>query len=386
MQSMSLLPALREVPAERQPGSRRSYRDQVQALYRADAAMIAAETAAATSFAMWGLFDTLNVDDTLTDAYAQQYPGLAADHSLYDQWQEITQRGADSADGFLNGLKGKVAEFNTVDVLENHGYTNVHIAESATQPGWDISAVDANGAAVLWQVKTGGAEYAGDAQSAILDNPEVQFAVSSEIYDHIAENSPELTERLLDVGSDFDLVEGIEDGLETLVDNLGIDLPDGLGDVLPYAGAIMAGARLIYGALQTERQFKHIDRTERNKVQVIQALTTMSRIGVTTVLATAGGAGGGAIGTAVPLLGNVVGGIAGGFIGAGIGVYLNQHLQPHMLNLALDITGLTEDDLIYYKNKPTIDNAAYEFQDNAANLRLALAQPWHPRAPLAAGA
>ena len=34
-----------------------------------------------------------------------------------------------------------------------------------------------------------------------------------------------------------------------------------------------------------------------------------------------------------------------------MGMYLNKHLEPHMLDLALDITNLTRDDLFYYKNK-----------------------------------
>ena len=48
---------------------------------------------------------------------------------------------------------------------------------------------------------------------------------------------------------------------------------------------------------------------------------------------------------------------------AGVGMYLNRHLQPHMLeSLALNITGLTNDDLFYYKNKPRIDNVALSYQ------------------------
>ena len=39
-------------------------------------------------------------------------------------------------------------------------------------------------------------------------------------------------------------------------------------------------------------------------------------------------------------------------------MYLNKHLQPHMLDLALNITGLTHDDLFYYKNKQRIDDTA----------------------------
>ena len=375
MESIILLTELERLPVGHHSVGRWSHQEQMQALRDADPIQGAAEATAATSLAMWGLFDGVNVGDTLSSAYSEQYPGLAAEHSLYEHWLEVTDRGADAADGFLSGLKGKVAEFNTVDLLESMGYADVQIAGSATQALWDITADSANGEEVLWQVKTGVSERAGDVQALMLDNPEVQFAVSTEIYGRIAEHSPDLMGQMLDIGSDFDLVVDISDGLDTLADNMGIDLPDGVGDLLPYAAAIMAGARLIYGALRTERQFKHLDRTERNKVQVIQALTAMSRIGVTVVLSMAGAAAG----SVVPLLGNVVGGVAGMVGGAAMGSYLNRYLQPHMLDLALDITGLTHDDLFYYKNKLMIDAAAYAYQANGGSLRSQLAEPWHPR-------
>ncbi len=46
----------------------------------------------------------------------------------------------------------------------------------------------------------------------------------------------------------------------------------------------------------------------------------------------------------------------------------NGYLQPHMLNLALNITGLTNDDLFYYKNKPRIDDVALNFSQQASAL------------------
>ena len=49
-------------------------------------------------------------------------------------------------------------------------------------------------------------------------------------------------------------------------------------------------------------------------------------------------------------------------------MYLNRHLQPHMLNLALNITGLTNDDLFYYKNKPRIDGVALNISQQARAL------------------
>ena len=66
--------------------------------------------------------------------------------------------------------------------------------------------------------------------------------------------------------------------------------------------------------------------------------------------------------------GNVIANIGGTVIGASMGMCLNKHLQPHMLDLVLNITGLTHDDLFYYKNKPRIDEVAFISQIRAREL------------------
>ena len=324
--------------------------------------------ASSTSFGLWGVFDANNVDDRLGQAYWRQYPNEAADQSLHEQWLEITEKGDISVTGFINGLKGKFAEIKTVESLEQKGFTNVSIPDDPTQPIWDISATSPGGEQIFWQVKTGTAERASEIESLMADNPDVNYAVSAEIYYRIAERSPGLTDSMIDIGSNYDLVEGTQDGLNTLSGNLGIDVPDSVVEIVPYAGAILAGARLVYSVLQTEKQFKAADRTTRNKIQVVQSLTLMSRMGVTTALATVGGMGGTAAGSFIPFVGNLVGGIAGTVAGAGMGMYLNKHLDPHMLDLALDITGLTRDDLFYYKNKERIDDVALSFRQTAIEL------------------
>ena len=367
MQSANLLPALRELPGAAY-GRRKPLREVLAELAHTDRAMFAAEFAAATSFGLWAIFDDVNVDDNIAAAYEAQYPGLAADRSLHDHWQQMLDSGPDSTIGFLSGLKGKLAEFNAADLLEQSGYTGVAIADNPTQPVWDISAIAPDGESILLQVKTGSEGYANSVMEAMADAPDVHFLVSSEIYDHIADTVPELMDRVTDIGSDYALVAGIHDGLDTLSSNLGIDIPDGVGNIIPYAGAIIAGARLIHSVLRTEKEFKSVDRTTRNKIQVVQTLTLMSRMGISTVLSAVGGMGGTAAGSAVPFVGNLIGGIVGTVAGAGMGMYLNQHLQPHMLNLALDITGLTGDDLFYYKNKPRIDQTALSFRNTAAEL------------------
>ena len=176
---------------------------------------------------------------------------------------------------------------------------------------------------------------------------------------------------LTDIGPDLELVDGTTDGLNTLSANMGIDIPDGLVDIIPFAIVIVGSARLIYSVLRTEREFKAADRTTKNQIQVVQTLTLMSKMGVSVVLATAGGAAGGAAGTAVPGVGNAIGMTGGSLAGAGMGMYLNKHLQPHMLDLALNITGLTRDDLFYYKNKPRINELASTFQRKAGELAAA---------------
>ena len=369
MQSSNLLPELRKLPGTKSSQSR-SFRDMISDLLGMDRALYASEAAAATSFAMWGIFDTINVDDNLrakiTEAHERAFGNY--DGTVTDHWQEMSQQGQDATQGFMNALKGKVAEIDTKNMLEERGYTDVKIAENPTQPVWDVSATTPEGEPILWQVKTGNTGYASNVEPLMQGNPDISYAVSTEIYDEISEQSPGLIDRMTDIGFDYERKEGIKSGLETLSDNMGLDLPDSIGEVVPYAGAIIVSARLIHDAIRNEKKFSNVDRTTKNKLQVVQALTIMSRFGVSTVLSTAGGFGGGTIGSAVPGIGNLVGGIAGTLVGAGMGMYLNKHLQPYMLDLALNITGFEHADLFYFRNKDHIDQIALSFQKNAGLL------------------
>ena len=371
MQSLNLMPELLKLPAG-PTDIPQSSRDRLTALVGADRAVYAAEISSASSAGLWTVFDEANVDDNLRAAYEAQYPNLAADHSLCEYWQSMMDRGEASMQGFINGIKGKLAEFNAAEQLRDAGYTNVTIAENSTQPVFDITAIPPGGGAeVSWQVKTGGADYASEVLDAMKRSPDVHFAVSSEIHDQISESAPEMAERMLELDADLELVSGIQDGLETLSNNLGVDVPDSLAEIIPYGAAIAASARLLYGVIRTEREFRAADRTTRNKIQVVQTLTLMSRMGISSVLAYAGGMGGTAAGSVIPGVGNLAGGIAGSLAGAGMGMYLNRHLQPRMLSLALGITGLEQDDLFYFKNKPRIDLLALSFQRTAASLNTA---------------
>ncbi|MCY4366091.1 MAG: hypothetical protein OXE17_07700 [Chloroflexi bacterium] len=117
MQSSKLLPALRELPGSDESGQTRSFRDNITGILNMDRAMYAAEFAAGVSGGMWAIFDSVNVDDTLGQAFAAQYPGLAAEHSLYQQWQEMMVLGPDYMESFINELRDEAAIMEAVDLL-----------------------------------------------------------------------------------------------------------------------------------------------------------------------------------------------------------------------------------------------------------------------------
>ena len=395
MQSTNLLPALCELPTGKSR-QRMSLRDTITGLVNTDRAMYAAEFASSISIGLWGIFSGFNVDDRLFEAYVTRWPNLSADHSLHEQVQSMIENGAFTENNWLvRGLKGQQAEFEARDWLEQNGYSGVEFPQKVdgeidpSNEGWDIKAISPDGQEVLIQVKTGTSLSEGDFRNLMVENSDIDiWAVGTEYYDkavRAAESVPDIVDRTVTaIGPDYKLVEGTTDGLETLSANRGIDIPDGVIDIIPYAAAIMAGARLICSVVKTEKEFKAADRTEKNKLQVVQTLTLMSRMGISAVLSVAGGKGGVVVGTTVgamagtvvPGVGNAVagtvGGISGGIGGAlsgwQMGRYLNKHLQPHMLNLALNITGITHDDLFYYKNKPRINEVSATFPDKGGRV------------------
>ena len=384
MRSPNLLPALRELPGGND-GAHQSFREIMTGLVSTDRAMYAAEFASVVSVGMWYVFgDDASRTDTIlrtdfpgteiNDSYLQAayertdlFDSDVPDMNVVERWRQALASGEDSKEDFLDDLKGIVAEFNARDQFNQQGY-NLELAADRYQRGWDLHGTNPDGEYVQIQVKTGVSEAQFDRTIEAMQETDYPFAVGSEINTHISENARELVDRLTDIGPDAALVEGTNDALTTLSANMGIDVPDSIVEIVPFAGAIFAGARLVYSVIKTEGEFKAVDRTARNKIQVVQSLTLMSRMGINTVLATVGGAGGVAAGSAVPFVGNLVGGIVGTLGGAGLGMYLNRHLQPRMLDLALNITGLGHDDLFYYKNKVRIDEVALSFRQTAGQL------------------
>lgn len=355
MQSLALLPELQNLPVS-EDAHGLDFHDTVTRLRSMDKDHFAIELTEGVESAMEGLFDWRNVPDDLKEAYELLYPDNP--FSLDEKFQEEAAEGASNLVGFVSNLKGKVAELRAEELLEDRfsGY-DFSIAEDLSQPGWDLSGVNAEGHEILVQVKMGAEEYAYDVAEAMRDNPDTYFAVSQEIYRKVSELSPELSHQLISLGeSNLEFTQEVSEGLEILALNEGLDIPDGIGEMLPYAGEIILGIRLVMDMVSTERDFKDVQLQDRSRVHAIKALALMSKFGVTTVLTTAGGAGGTAAGTAMlPGPGSVAGGIVGSIAGAVTAAFLNRRLQPRMMEVGMAVAGMDEDDMFYFRNKKVID-------------------------------
>ena len=428
MQSSSLLPALRKLPRG-ESGQQAPFREQISSIVNMDRAMDAAESASSVSAGMWFLFDDRNVlgidipytgvnlDDDLRETMAQAHRLAFPSESrtVWEHWKDAYSVPGTFDNTFMSPFKGKFAELETNRLLESDGWTHMTLAPGPGHPYWDNIGIAPDGRVAVIQSKTGESYSASDVQRWMAEdhpnlyeqvnedvqrwvaNPEIlerhpqlatiaerlaegpdsfvpdrYFAFGSELYGTAVSSTVDEVDRIVaDLGSAAELEGTTSEGLGLLSDNMGIDIPDGVVELVPYAATIFAATRLLVSVLRTEREFQAADRTTKNRIQVVQTLTLMSRMGITTVCAAGGGVAGGAVGSVVPGVGNLVGGIAGSIGGAGIGRYLNRHLQPHMLNLALNITGLTNDDLFYYKNKPRIDATALSFESRARALATA---------------
>jgi hypothetical protein len=124
------------------------------------------------------------ISDEIIRAYEAAYPDLAEAISFEDKVRELD---ADTLTGFISGVKGKLFEQKYVGYLNDgnlpDGYVAV-IAESATQPGWDISIEGANGeiASVLQAKATDSVSYVKD---AIEKYPNIDVVTTDEVYSHL---------------------------------------------------------------------------------------------------------------------------------------------------------------------------------------------------------
>lgn len=314
------------------------------------------------------LFDWRNVNDQyralMTEAHGKVFPDVATRMDLHEHFQQIRDRGPEAARGFVSTLKGKMAEIRNIERLEEiFPGSQWELASSVTQPGWDITGTLSDGSRVSIQSKLGGESYAHDVISHMDTAPDTPFMLSSELYSRIGQARPDLVGQMINSGiENTSFTADTTHNLTLLAKNHGIDIPDGIGDALPYVAEVVLAIRLILDVAAVEGDLKNFPRDQKTRLQALRALLLLQRFGVTALLVGGGGAIGATAGTAVPGPGTAIGGITGSVVGAVTAAKVNRLIRPYTLNFALELTGMSEDDLFYFQNKRTIDQLARNLQ------------------------
>lgn len=121
------------------------------------------------------------VPEDIERAFDLAYPELTQTESFADAVSRMT---SDQLTGLVSGVKGKLFEIELVDHLNNGGLPDgfqAAMAESATQPGWDIQITDASGqVSELLQAKA--TESASYVREALERYPSIDVTTTSEVH------------------------------------------------------------------------------------------------------------------------------------------------------------------------------------------------------------
>lgn len=152
------------------------------------------------------------VSDEITNAYEAAYPDLSDTISFEDKVRDLDD---EALTGFISGVKGKLFEQKYVEYLNDgnlpDGYTAV-LAESATQPGWDIAIEGENGeiASVLQAKATDSVSYV---QDALEKYPNIDVVTTDEVYSHLVMSG--ISENITNGSiSNVELVDALENSVD----------------------------------------------------------------------------------------------------------------------------------------------------------------------------
>ena len=154
-----------------------------------------------------------NVPQEILNAYSAAYPNLAEKISFEDKVFEL---GPGEIQGFISGVKGKLFEMQYVDYLNDgqlpEGYSAI-LAESATQPGWDIAIAGPSGETVdVLQAKA--TDSVAYVKEAIEKNPNIDVVTTDEVYSHLVLSG--VSENVVESGiANVDLEQSLEDAISS---------------------------------------------------------------------------------------------------------------------------------------------------------------------------
>ncbi len=150
-----------------------------------------------------------NVPDNIEEAFARAYPGLASKGETFGE--AAGRMSSMELPGLVNGVKGKLFELELVNQLNEESLPDgfgASLADSATQPGYDIVVTDDAGRVVdvLSAKATDSVDYV---KAALERYPDIQVTTTSEIHAQLV--SIGMAEGVVSSGlADADLQSAVE--------------------------------------------------------------------------------------------------------------------------------------------------------------------------------
>ena len=153
------------------------------------------------------------IPEEVEEAYKAAYPIKSQTDNLRDIIED-----ADDTElaGLISGIKGKLFEMRYVDFLNDghlpDGYEAV-LAESATNPGWDIAILDNNGITVneLQMKATDSVDYI---KTALERYPDIDIVTTEEVYNSVVMH--EFADSVINSGiSNEELTSVVTEALES---------------------------------------------------------------------------------------------------------------------------------------------------------------------------
>jgi len=311
------------------------------------------ETALVTEETFEKMFELRNVPDDFFEAYKDSFTN--SELNLFQHFKEILNNdNIKSSTGFISNLKSKIFELRAMDQLDiEYPDTDFILAETANQPIWDIKGINLDKTIEFFQAKVGNPNYLNSIAEKIESNPDVKFLLSEELYEKAIEKFPELQEnlKLIDI-SNSELTEEVTEKLDVLIGNWGIDVPDELGEVIPWIGEIILGIRLIVQLISNNRIYEFATQSTRSQSAILKTISLLSKFGIKSFCIWFGAYAGSPI---IPPLGTISGGVGGAILGR----FLSNQVEPHLLNIVKSIMKIDENEMYYFSNKFQIDRIGY---------------------------
>lgn len=163
------------------------------------------------------LFQEGNVPEVIEEAYRAAYPVESMSQTFVEKVKELD---SDALRGLVAGVKGKLFEAQYVDHLNNgvlpDGYV-AELAESATQPGWDV-VISGPDIAVVEQIQLKATDSVHLVTEALQRYPDIDVVTTAEVYDQLMAIG--MTEGIVNSGvSDAALEAFVSDAAESANDH-----------------------------------------------------------------------------------------------------------------------------------------------------------------------